>query len=122
VFGTLRVEKQLICLRCGDVIGDVVFRPLACTLRITAPDGRELGPQTGAMHERLAEQQVASASSPGEEAEAIARLKFVNRHIGERMYDLPCSRGHHTMAIAPQIARALRRSKGRTVRLQGQFG
>jgi hypothetical protein len=38
------------------------------------------------------------------------------------MYDLPCSHGHPTMAIAPQITRALRHSKGRTVRLQGQFG
>jgi len=122
VFGRLRVEKQLICLRCGDVIGDAVFRPLAWTLRITAPDGRELGPQTGAVHERLAEQQVAAASSPSETAEATARLRFVNRHIGELMYDLPCSHGHHTMAIAPQITRALRHSKGSTVRLQGQFG
>lgn len=118
----LRVEKQLICLRCGDMIGEVVFRPLAWTLRITAPDGRELAPQTGAVQVRLAEQQVAAASSPGEEAEALARLKFIERHIGELMYDLPCPRGHHTMAIAPQITRAIRHSKDRRVWLQGQFG
>lgn len=118
----LRVEKQLVCLRCGEVIGDVLSRPLAWTLRITAPDGRELVPQMGAIHVRLAEQQVAAASSPGEEAEATARLKFIKRYIGELMYDLPCPRGHYTMATAPQITRAMRHSKGRTVRLQGQFG
>jgi hypothetical protein len=44
----LRAEKQLVCLRCGEVIGNVLFRPLAWTLRITAPDGWELVPQTGA--------------------------------------------------------------------------
>lgn len=120
--GVLRVEKQLVCLRCGDVIGDVVFRPVAWTLRITAPDGRELVPQMGSVHVRLAEQQVAAATSPGEEAEATVRLKFIERHIGELMYELPCPRGHSTVATAPQITRAMRHSKGRTVRLQGQFG
>ena len=120
--GVLRVEKQLVCLRCGEVIGDVLLRPLAWTLRITAPDGWELTPQMGAIHVRLAEQQIAAASSPAEEAEATARLAFIQRHLGELMYSLPCPRGHYTMAIAPQITRAIRHSKGRQVRLQGQFG
>lgn len=118
----LRVEKQLVCLRCGELIGNVLFRPLAWTLRITAPGGGDLVPETGAIHVRLAEQQVAAASSPGEEAEAAARLKFIKRHIGELMYSLPCPRGHRTMATAPQITRAIRHSKGKRVRLQGQFG
>lgn len=117
-----RVEKQLVCLRCGEVIGDALFRPLAWTLRITAPDGGELAPQLGAIHVRLAEQQIAAASSPGAEAEATARLAFIKRNIGELMYSLPCPRGHNTMATAPQITRALRHSQGRQVRLQGQFG
>jgi hypothetical protein len=38
------------------------------------------------------------------------------------MYDLPCPRGHHTMATAPQITRAVRKSRSESVRLQGQFG
>ena len=118
----LRVEKQLICLRCGEVIGDVVYRPLGWTVRITAPDGRELVPQEGAVQRRLAEQQLAAAASPGQEGEAEARLRFIRNHVGELMYDLPCPRGHHTMAVAPQITRAIRQSKGRAVRLQGQFG
>jgi hypothetical protein len=118
----LRVSKQLVCLRCGEVIGDVVFRPLAWTLRVTAPDGRQLVPQEGAVQVRLAEQQVAAASSGGEEAEATARLKFIKSHVGELMYDLSCPRGHHTMATAPQITQAIRKSKGSSVRLQGQFG
>ena len=118
----LRAERQLICLRCGEVIGDAVFRPLAWTLAITAPDGHELVPQQGAVHVRLAEQQLADATSPGQQGEAAARLTFAKRHIGELMYDLPCPQGHHTLAIAPQISRAVRRSKGSAVRLQGQFG
>jgi hypothetical protein len=117
----LRVRKQLVCLPCGEVIGDVVFRPLAWTLRVTAADGRELFPQEGAVQMRLAEQ-VAAASSGGEEAEATARLKFIKRHVGELMYDLPCPRDHHTMATAPLITQAMRKSKGSSVRLQGQFG
>jgi hypothetical protein len=117
-----RSEKQLVCLRCGEEIGVVVFRPLAWTLRITAADGRELVPQGGAIQVRLAEQQIAAASSPGEEAEATARLRFIRRHLGELMYDLLCPRGHHTMATAPQITQAVRKSKGSSVRLQGQFG
>lgn len=120
--GVRRVEKQLVCLRCGEVIGDALFRPLAWTLRITAPDGGELAPQPGAIQVRLAEQQIAAASAPGEEAEATARLAFIKRNIGELMYSLPCPRGHYTMATAPQITRAIRHSKGRQVRLQGQYG
>lgn len=118
----LRVEKQLICLRCGDVIGDAVYRRLAWSLQITAPDGRELVPEMGSVHVRRAEQELADARSPGEEAEALARLKFIKRHIGELMYSLPCLNGHCTVATAPQITRALRHSKGRWARLQGQFG
>jgi hypothetical protein len=122
VLDVLRVEKQLVCLRCGEVIGNVLLRPLAWTLRITAPGGWELVPETGAIQVRLAEQQIAAASSPGEEAEATARLAFIKRNIGELMYSLPCPRGHYIMATAPQITRAIRHSKGRQVRLQGQFG
>jgi len=33
------------------------------------------------------------------------------------MYDLPCHRGHSTLATAPQITRALRDAKGDWVSL-----
>ena len=118
----LRTEKQLLCLRCGEAIGSVVYRPLGWSLHITAPSGHELVPQLGAIQVRLAEQQIARASTAVEEAEATARLRFIKRHIGELMYDLPCPRGHHTMATAPQITRAVRKSRSDSVRLQGQFG
>lgn len=117
-----RAEKQLACLRCGEVIGSVLYRPLAWTLTITAPDGRELVPELGWVHVRLAEQALAHATTAGEQGEAAARLAYARRQLGERMYDLPCPQGHHTLAVAPQISRAIRRATSDTVALQGQFG
>jgi hypothetical protein len=32
-------------------------------------------------------------------------------------YDLPCPRGHHTLITEPQIARAMRKTKGSRVTL-----
>jgi hypothetical protein len=74
----------------------------------------------GAIHTPRAEQELASASSPGGADEARARLEFIRRHAGELMYDLPCHQGHYTLATAPQITRALRRAKGGWVSLSEQ--
>jgi hypothetical protein len=112
-----RVRKLLICPYCGDVIGDVVLHPLAGWLGITAPDGRELIPEQGAIHRRRAEQEIAAATSATDRDAAQARLEFVGRHIGELTYELPCLRGHRVLATAPQITRAVRRAKGTWARL-----
>ena len=32
--------------------------------------------------------------------------------FGGLIYDLPCPRGHHTLIAEPQIARAMRKTKG----------
>lgn len=43
------------------------------------------------------------------------RASLLRRCTGltcELMYDLPCHRGHHVLATAPQITRAVRRAKG----------
>lgn len=108
-----RVEKLLTCPHCGDAIGDAVYRPLAGLLHITAPDGAELVPEKGPFLRRRAEQEVAAAPGSAERDAAEARLDFVHRHSGELMYDLPCPRGHRTLATAPQITRALTRAKGK---------
>jgi len=107
-----RVTRQLICPRCGDVIGEGCYRPLAGWLSITQPGRIPADPAEGAVHARRAEQQLASASSPAEQEQAQADLRFVKRHMGELMYDLPCHRGHHALATTPQITRAVRRAKG----------
>ncbi|SRR5579862_4524340 len=112
-----RVTKKLLCPQCDDVLADVSYRPLAWSLTLVAPDGRPLVPQQGSIHVRRAEQQLASASSPAEEQQARERLQDIKRRLGELMYDLPCHRGHHTVATAPQITRALRRGQGDWVRL-----
>jgi hypothetical protein len=115
-----RVTKKLLCPQCGDVLADADYRPMAGSLALTAPGGYQLTPQMGAIHIRRAEQELASASSPAGADEARARLEFVRRHVGELMYDLPCHRGHYTLATAPQITRALRRAQGDWVGLGEQ--
>lgn len=94
------------------MLADADYRPMAGSLTLSAPGGNQLTPQMGAIHIRRAEQELASASSTAGADEARARLEFVRRHLGELMYDLPCHRGHYTLATAPQITRALRRAKG----------
>lgn len=107
-----QITKQLTCLRCGDVIGEAAYRPLTGWLTITGPAGHQLTSQEGAVHVRRAEQALATASSAAEEEQARADLRFMKEQIGEVIYDLPCHRGHHVLATAPQITRALRRAKG----------
>ena len=84
---------------------------MAGSLALSAPGGYQLTPQMGAIHTRRAEQELASASSPAGADEARTRLEFIRRHAGELLYDLPCHRGHYTLATAPQITRALRHAK-----------
>ena len=112
-----RVTKKLLCPRCGDVLADADYRPIAGSLALSAPGGHQLTPQMGAIHTRRAEQELASADSAAGADEARARLEFIRRHAGEVLYDLPCHRGHYTLATAPQITRALRQAKGDWVSL-----
>jgi len=113
-----QVTKQLTCPHCGDVMAEASYRPLSGWLTITGPDGYQLNPQEGALHARRAEQEGAAASSPARQEQAQADLRFIKQHIGELMYDLPCHRGHHVLATAPQITRAVRRAKGNWAELK----
>jgi hypothetical protein len=115
-----RVTKKLLCPRCGDVLADADYRPMAGSLALSAPGGHQLTPQMGAIHTPRAEQELASASSPAGADEARERLEFIRRHAGELIYDLPCHRGHYTLATAPQITEALRRARGDKVSLSEQ--
>ena len=109
--------KKLLCPRCGDVLADADYRPVAGSLTLSAPAGHQLTPEMGAIHIRRAEQELASADSTVGADEARARLEFIRRNVGELMSDLPCHRGHSTLATAPQITRALRGAKGDWVSL-----
>ena len=114
------MTKKLLCPRCGDVLADADYRPMVGSLALSAAEGYQLSPQMGAVHLRRAEQELASADSTAGADEARARLEFVRRYVSELMYDLPCHRGHYTLATAPQITRALRRAKGHWVSLGEQ--
>ena len=107
-----RVIKKLSCARCGDVLADADYRPLAGSLTLIAPTGQQLTPELGAIHLRRAEQELTSASDSTGADEARTRLAFVQRNLGELMYDLSCHRGHYTLATAPQITKALRQATG----------
>ena len=111
------MTKKLLCPRCGDVLADADYRPMAGSLALSAPGGSQLTPEMGATHIRRAEQELASADTSAGADEARARLEFIRRHVGELRYDLPCHRGHYTLATAPQITRALRHAKGDWVSL-----
>ncbi len=106
------MTKKLICPQCGDVLADADYRPLAGSLTLVTPGGDQLTPQMGAVHLRRAEEQLATAACAADADQARTRLEFIRRHSGELMYDLPCHRGHYTLATAPQMTRALRRAHG----------
>ena len=111
------MTKKVLCPRCGDVLADADYRPIAGSLALSAPGGSQLTPEMGATHIQRAVQELASADSSAGADEARARLEFIRRHVGELMYDLPCHRGHKTLATAPQITEALRRAQGDWVSL-----
>ena len=102
------------------MLADADYRPVAGSLTLCAPGGYQLTPQMGAIHIRRVEQELASASSSAGADEARTRLEFVRHHLDQLMYDLPCHRGHSTLATAPQITRALRRAHGDGVSLGEQ--
>ena len=112
-----KVTKKLLCAQCGDVLADADYRPMVGSLALSGPEGLQLTPEMGAVHLRRAEQELATADSTAGADEARTRLDFIRHHIGEVMYDLPCHRGHYTLATAPQITRALRQAKGDWVNL-----
>jgi len=112
-----RLSKLLICAHCGAVIATAAYRPLLSRgLDITSLEGDQLMPVTGSLQLRLAQQDLASAE-PAERHQAQWRVEFINRNLWEAIYDLPCPRGHRTLATAPQIARAMRTAKGGMVTL-----
>ena len=114
--GFRRLTKHLTCDHCGDVIADVVYRPWAARLSVTSLDGQPLVPVSSGLQLRVAKQQLAAADPAGQ-AESERRLRFIERNLGELIYDLSCRQGHATLATAPQITSAVRRAQGRWVSL-----
>jgi len=112
-----RISKQLICAHCDAVLATAAYRPLlSWQLDIKSPDGHPLAPLSGSILLRIAQQRLASAP-PAEQPQAKRRVDFIDAHLAEVIYDLPCPRGHHTLITAPQIARAMRKTSGGWVSL-----
>jgi len=112
-------SKQLTCPECGDVIGEATLRPLTGWLTIRRPGGGLIGPSEGAVQRRVAQQRLDTASD-GERPRAQRQVEFVERQMGEQIYDLPCPRGHWTFVTSPQIARAMRQAGGARADLSGR--
>lgn len=111
-----RVCKQLTCPGCGDVVADVVYVSWIGSLTITSAEGDQITPSGWALQLRRVERDLALASVE-DRAQAQARFDFVNRNVGEVIYDLRCRRGHSTLCTGRQITRALRHTPGRWVSL-----
>jgi hypothetical protein len=103
VRGLRRVDKQLVCPACGVVVADARYRPWPGTLTLVAPDGALLQPDSGAVLLRRVRAEPAGGD----------RRDFVERHLGELMYDLRCRNGHAILRTMPQLVRAVRRAGGR---------
>jgi hypothetical protein len=104
-------RKQLTCPECGDVIGEARLRPLTGWLTVRQPDGSLIGPSEGAVQLGVAQQRL-HAATDGERPRAQRQVEFVERQLGEQIYDLSCPRGHWTFVTSPQIARAMRQAGG----------
>ena len=99
------IEKQLTCPACGDIVAEAVYRPLSRNLALTAPDGHMLEPTGGAVLLRQLEQW----------DNARDRVRYVQRHLEEMIFDLRCRRGHSTLAPKPRLTRAIRTTPGRWI-------
>jgi hypothetical protein len=97
------VTRQLVCPACGVVLADAAYRAWPGTLTLVSPEGAQLQPATGAVLLR----QVRAEPAGGDRAE------FVQRHLGELLYELRCRNGHSTLRTLPQLVRAVRRARGR---------
>ena len=106
-----RLTKQLTCPACGDIVAEADYRRFPAALRLRTPDGAPLPPTSGAVLVRLTQRQLADPGDPGH-TQAEARLAYLRENLGELMYDLRCRRGHVTVATAPGIVRAIRRTPG----------
>ena len=102
------VAKQLLCPACGVVIADARYRAFPGTLTLVAPGGAVLQPSSGAVLLRQVR------AEPGGED----RVDFVERHLGEVLYELRCRTGDSTLRTLPQLVRAVRRARGRWVELR----
>jgi hypothetical protein len=102
------VTRQLVCPACGVVIADARYRPWPVLFTLVSADGALLQPESGGVLLRRVRAEPAGSD----------RAEFVQRHLGELMYDLRCRNGHSTLRTLPQLVRAVRRARGRWVDLQ----
>jgi len=110
----LTVTKQLVCPSCGVVVASATYRRFPGRLVLTSNDGTPLPPQSMGLQLQRARAQV--AANPRDPA-AADRLAFLERHLEELVFDIPCPGGHSLLRTMPQLARAVRHSPGEWVDL-----
>ena len=105
--------KELICPACGVVIAEATYRRWPPDLVLVAPSGVLLQPETVAV--QMARAQAAEQAG---DSEAATHVAFLERNLGELVYDLRCRNGHSTLRTMPQLVRSVRRAGGRWVDLR----
>jgi hypothetical protein len=96
-----RIRKQLICSACAVVIADATYTRWPGDLVLVSPEGHLLQPESVGIQLRRAR-----AEDDGD------RVEFLERHLGELVYDLRCRNGHRVLRTMPQLVRTLRDAGG----------
>ena len=99
--------KELLCGECGDVIASVAGRVWPPKLEVTSVEGYPLTPVRAGVLVRQA----------CEEGVPRARVDLLDRNAYELAYELRCRSGHKAVRLVPELARAIRATKGRWVTL-----
>ena len=105
----LSVTKHLVCPSCGVVVATATHRRFPGRVTVTSLDGAPLPPESVGL--QLARAKARVAADPRDPA-AADRLAFLQRHLDELVFDVPCPNGHSLLRTMPQLARAIRTSPG----------
>ena len=94
-------------------MAEAMYRRWPGNLVVTALDGYRVNPISAGVLRRVAERQLADATSSPAADLARARMELIDREIAEFIYDLECLRGHSTLRTTPEVRRAMVRSHGK---------
>jgi len=110
----MAVTKQLVCPSCGVLVATATHRRFPGRVVVTTPDGAPLPPESVGL--QVSRARALAAADPRDPA-AADRLAFLERHLDEKVFDIPCPNGHSLLRTMPQLARAIRSSPGDRVDL-----
>ena len=111
------IRKQLTCPACGAIIAEAAYQGWRGKLVLTSIAGYQEQPLGIGVLLRITENELSTATTALERAEAEDRMSFLRRNIGDLVYDLKCQNGHRILRTMPQIVHAIRAAQGAWVSL-----